>query len=95
MNAHLTRWGQCKALTLKPIPGTERFYQCLNPATGPEGRCFVLKHKAEINVGKGVQDQLPSPIRDSGAPMDMDMPLEPIARKAYLRDIIAQTKENN
>lgn len=62
------RWGRCLAKTVKG----ER---CKNPSTGPEHRCFVPKHKAQTMIGKGVAQQLPSPVRDSGAPMDMDLPV--------------------
>ena len=87
MNAELTRWGRCLAITCKGV-------QCLNPATGPHKRCFVPKHKAEIGVGRGVAEQLPSPIRDSGAPGDPHMPLDPEARHAYIKDILATQAEN-
>lgn len=87
MNAENTRWGRCLATTVKGK-------QCENPATGPHHRCFVPKHKAEIGLGRGVAQQLPSPIRDSGAPSDPNMPLDPAARKAYIKDILANQKAN-
>lgn len=85
MNAELTRWGRCLAITCKGE-------QCLNPAMGPHKRCFVPKHKAEIGTGKGVQYQLPSPVRDSGAPMDLSMPLPSVSG---IKATIAHIKSRN
>ncbi len=87
MNPENTRWGRCLAITVKGL-------QCKNPAMGPHHRCFVPKHKAEIGMGRGVAQQLPSPVRDSGAPTDPDMPLDREARKAYIKDKLAQAKHN-
>lgn len=87
MNPENTRWGRCLAITVKGL-------QCKNPAMGPHHRCFTPKHKAEIGMGRGVAQQLPSPVRDSGAPTDSNMPLDPAARKAYIKDILATQKAN-
>ena len=88
INPENTRWGRCKAITCKGK-------QCKNPAMGPHSRCFVPKHKAEIGMGRGVQSPLPEPVASAGGAMDMDMPLDPAARRAYIKDKLNRSKPNN